>query len=257
MGRDLHPFSLAVLLLSSFAAAAAKSADEGAIFELANSLSNPPASWGSAGDVCIFDGITCEHAGSGRVTVINLRDKGLTGTLPTSMSSLTALKELHLQGNALHGDFPSLAGFTDLTRLVLDGNAFTSLPSDFLKDLPSLQYLSLEDLPLKPWAVPGAIVGSSSLETFSASNASIAGAFPAVLANLSSLKYLRLSYNSLTGGLPAGLAELIALETLQLNNQISDAKLSGSIDVVAAMTNLKLLWIQSNKFTGPIPEFSN
>ncbi|XP_051207420.1 receptor protein kinase WSS1 [Lolium perenne] len=257
MGRDLHPFSLAVLLLSSFAAAAAKSADEGAIFELANSLSNPPASWGSAGDVCIFDGITCEHAGSGRVTVINLRDKGLTGTLPTSMSSLTALKELHLQGNALHGDFPSLAGFTDLTRLVLDGNAFTSLPSDFLKDLPSLQYLSLEDLPLKPWAVPGAIVGSSSLETFSASNASIAGAFPAVLANLSSLKYLRLSYNSLTGGLPAGLAELIALETLQLNNQISDAKLSGSIDVVAAMTNLKLLWIQSNKFTGPIPDFSN
>ncbi|KAM0852098.1 hypothetical protein ACQ4PT_051988 [Festuca glaucescens] len=257
MGRDLHLFPSAVLLLSSFAAAAAKSADEGAIFELANSLSNPPASWGSAGDVCIFDGITCEHAGLGRVTVVNLRDKGLAGTLPTSLSSLTALKELQLQGNALHGDFPSLAGFTDLTRLVLDGNAFTSLPSDFLKDLPSLQYLSLEDLPLKPWAVPAAIVGSSSLETFSASNASIAGAFPAVLANLSSLKSLRLSYNNLTGGLPAGLAELIALETLQLNNQMSDGKLSGSIDVVAAMTNLKLLWIQSNKFTGPIPDFSN
>ncbi|CAM0873741.1 unnamed protein product [Alopecurus aequalis] len=257
MGRDLHLFSLAVLLISSLAAAAAKSADDGAIFELAKSLSNPPSSWGSGGDVCIFDGITCEPGGSGRVTVINLRDKGLNGTLPTSLSSLTALKELQLQGNALHGDFPSLAGFTDLTRLVLDGNGFTSLPSDFLKELPSLQYLSLEDLPLKPWAVPEAILGSSSLETFSASNASITGAFPAVLANLPSLKSLRLSYNNLTGGLPAGLAELIALESLQLNNQMSDGKLSGSIDVVASMTNLKLLWIQSNKFTGPIPDLSN
>lgn len=257
MGRDLHIFPLSVLLLSSLAAANAKSADEGPIFELAKSLSNLPSSWGAGSDVCIFDGITCERGGSGRVTIINLRDKGLTGTLPTSLSLLTALKELQLQGNALHGDFPSLAGFTDLTRLVLDGNGFTSLPSDFLKDLPSLQYLSLENLPLKPWAVPDAIVGSSSLETFSASNASIVGAFPAVLANLSSLKSLRLSYNNLTGGLPAGLAELIALEILQLNNQMSDGKLSGSIGVVAAITNLKLLWIQSNKFTGPIPDFSN
>jgi len=259
MGRDLHLFPLSILLLLSSlaAAAAAKSADEGAIFDLAKSLSNLPSSWGAGGDVCVFDGITCERGGSGRVTIINLRDKGLTGTLPTSLSSLTALKELQLQGNALQGDFPSLAGFNDLTRLVLDGNGFTSLPSDFLKDMPSMQYLSLDNLPLKPWAVPDAIVGSSSLETFSASNASIVGAFPAVLANLSSLKSLRLSYNNLTGGLPAGLAELISLEILQLNNQMSDVKLSGSIGVVAAITNLKLLWIQSNKFTGPIPDFSN
>ncbi|KAI4966471.1 hypothetical protein ZWY2020_040834 [Hordeum vulgare] len=256
MGRDLHLILLAVLLVSSLVAAA-KSADEDVIFGLAKLLSNPPSSWGASGDVCVFDGITCERGGSGRVTSIDLGDMGLTGTLPTSLSSLTALKELHLQGNALHGDFSSLAGCTDLTRLVLDGNGFTSLPSDFLKDLPSLQYLSLEDLPLKPWSVPDAIVGSSFLETFSASNASIAGAFPTVLANLSSLRSLRLSYNNLTGGLPAGLAELIALESLQLNNQMSDGKLSGSIDVVAAMKNLRLLWIQSNKFTGPIPDFSN
>ncbi|XBH56088.1 hypothetical protein VPH35_078005 [Triticum aestivum] len=256
MGRDSHLILLVVLLVSSLAAAA-KSADEDVIFGLAKLLSSPPSSWGAGGDVCVFEGITCERGGSGGVTSIDLGDMGLTGTLPTSLSSLTALKELHLQGNALHGDFPSLAGCTDLTRLVLDGNGFTSLPSDFLKDLPSLQYLSLEDLPLKPWSVPDAIVGSSLLETFSASNASIAGAFPAVLANLSSLRSLRLSYNNLTGGLPAGLAELIALESLQLNNQISDGKLSGSIAVVAAMKNLRLLWIQSNKFTGPIPDFSN
>ena len=192
MGWDLHLLSLAVLLISSLACAAGKSADDGAIFDLAKSLSNPPASWGSGGDVCAYDGITCERGGSGRVTAISLRDRGLTGNLSASLSSLTALKELQLQGNKLHGDFPSIAGFTDLTRLVLDGNGFTSLPTDFLKDLPSLQYLSLENLPLKPWAVPDAILGSSSLETFSASNASIAGSFPAVLANLSSLKYLRL-----------------------------------------------------------------
>uniref|UniRef100_J3N842 Protein kinase domain-containing protein n=2 Tax=Oryza brachyantha TaxID=4533 RepID=J3N842_ORYBR len=143
-----------------------------------------------------------------------------------------------------------------LTRLALDGNAFASLPGDFLKGLTSLQYLSMDDLPLRPWSVPDAIADCSSLDTFSASNASITGAFPAVLASLPSLRYLRLSYNNLSGDLPAALSALIAMESLQLNNQKSDDKLSGPIDVIAAMKSLKLLWIQSNRFTGPIPDLS-
>ncbi|KAF0897400.1 hypothetical protein E2562_036936 [Oryza meyeriana var. granulata] len=254
MGRETRR-RLLLLLLFAAAAAVAESSDADAIRDLAMSVSALGQSW--AGDnVCGFEGVTCERGGSGKVTSLNLADKGLAGTLPPSLSTLTSLTALQLQGNALAGAVPSLAGMGSLTRLALDGNAFTSLPADFLEGLTSLQYLSMDDLPLQPWSVPDAIANCSSLDTFSASNASIAGAFPAVLASLASLRYLRLSYNNLTGGLPPMLSALIAMESLQLNNQKSDEKLSGPIDVIGSMKSLKLLWIQSNRFMGPIPDLS-
>ena len=60
--------------------------------------------------VCAYEGVTCDKA-LGRVTAINLRDKGLAGTLPRS--SLAALTELQLGGN-------ELAGLASLDRVVLD-----------------------------------------------------------------------------------------------------------------------------------------
>uniref|UniRef100_A0A0D9XRT5 non-specific serine/threonine protein kinase n=1 Tax=Leersia perrieri TaxID=77586 RepID=A0A0D9XRT5_9ORYZ len=186
-----------------------------------------------------------------------IHDRRLSGSLPPSLSTLTSLTALQLQGNHLTGDVPSLARMGSLTRLALDSNAFASLPPDFLQGLTSLQSLTMDDLGLlRPWSIPDAISTCSSLQTFSASNASIVGAFPAVLGSLESLRYLRLSYNNLTGELPPTLGQLSAMESLQLNNQQSEEKLSGRIDVVAAMKSLKLLWIQSNKFTGPIPDLS-
>jgi Leucine-rich repeat (LRR) protein len=230
-------------------------ADAGVILDLAKSLTNPPPSW-TGTDVCggvSFSGITCD--GAGRVTGINLVKLHLSGTLPSSLANLTALQSLQLQGNVLEGDVPSLARMGSLETLVLDGNAFSALPPDFLEGLPSLLKLSMDDLPLEPWSIPDAIAGCAMLQTFSASNASVSGPFPAVLANLTSLQTLRLSYNNLTGVLPVGLEALGALETLQLNNQRSAGKLSGPIDVVVKLPSLKTLFLQSNSFTGPIPEF--
>uniref|UniRef100_A0A0E0MF69 non-specific serine/threonine protein kinase n=1 Tax=Oryza punctata TaxID=4537 RepID=A0A0E0MF69_ORYPU len=251
MGRDTRRLLLFLLFLAGVAESASSDAD--AIHDLAKSV--PSLGW-DGDNVCGFEGVTCERGGSGKVTELNLADKALSGTLPPTLSSLTSLTALQLQGNALTGAVPSLSGMASLTRLALDGNAFTSLPTDFLHGLTSLQYLSMDNLPLQPWPVPDAIANCSSLDTFYASNASISGAFPAVLATLVSLRYLRLSYNNLTGGLPPELSSLIAMESLQLNNQRSDEKLSGPIDVIASMKSLKLLWIQSNKFTGPIPDLS-
>ncbi|KAJ1275440.1 hypothetical protein BS78_05G135600 [Paspalum vaginatum] len=239
------------------AAATAMTADVAVILELAKSLTNPPPSW-TGKDVCggaYFNGITCN--GAGRVTGINLANKQLSGTLPSSISNLTALQSLQLQGNALKGDVPSLAQMASLDTLALDGNAFTTLPPDFLEGLPLLRKLSMADLPLKPWSIPDAIAGCAALQDFSAFNASISGHLPAVLANLTSLQMLRLSYNYLTGGLPMELEGLAELQTLELNNQKSDAKMSGPIDVVAKLQSLQTLWLQSNSFTGPIPEFGS
>ncbi|KAL6875577.1 hypothetical protein ACP4OV_013090 [Aristida adscensionis] len=250
------PLLLLLAAVASLAAApaAAESEDAVAIADLAKSLSSAP--WVAAGgDFCGGKYIGCD--GSGRVTSINLAGRGLSGTLPSSLSSLTALESLQLQGNALTGAVPSLAGMSSLATLVLDNNAFTSLGSDFLKGLTSLVELSLDHLPLEPWSVPDAIAGCAQLQTFSAFNASLTGPFPAVLVKLTSLESIQLPYNYLEGGLPAGLAGLSVLGTLRLNNQMSKEKLSGPIDVLASLKSLRELWIQSNAFTGPIPDFSN
>ncbi|CAM0148361.1 unnamed protein product [Urochloa decumbens] len=238
------------------AAATANTADAGVILELAKSLTKPPPSW-TGTDVCggaSFQGITCD--GAGRVIGINLAKQQLYGTLPSSLSDLTELQWLQLQGNALEGAVPSLVRMGSLETLALDGNAFTILPPDFLEGLPALRSLSMGDLPLKSWSIPDAIAECTALQNFSVSNSTVTGPFPAVLPNLTSLRMLRLSYNYLTGGLPTALEGLGSLESLELNNQQSKDKLSGPIDVVAKLVSLKTLWLQSNLFTGPIPEFS-
>ncbi|GJN40166.1 hypothetical protein PR202_gb29344 [Eleusine coracana subsp. coracana] len=252
MGRaGFAPLLLVLVSAAAMGTATAESGDAAAIADLVKSLSLD----GGGGDGCDVAGIKCD--GSGRVTGINLVGKGLSGTLPASLSSLTALQSLQLQDNALTGAVPSLAGMGSLSDLALDNNRFSSLPDDFLQGLTSLTSLSMDQIPsLKAWQIPDAIANCGMLQNFTASNASIVGSFPAVLANLTSLRLLRLSYNNLTGPLPAELSGFDALETLQLNNQNSE-KLSGPIDVLTTVKSLKVMRLQSNAFTGPIPDFSD
>ncbi|KAF8643918.1 hypothetical protein HU200_066638 [Digitaria exilis] len=115
----------------------------------------------------------------------------------------------------------------------------------------------MDNLPLQPWLIPNTIAKCTALQIFSASNTSIIGALPAELANLKSLTILWLSYNYLRGSLHAWLAELSSLEILGLDNQMSDVKLSGNLDVLGSLKSLKELWIQSNLFSGQIPDFNN
>ncbi|PVH47475.1 hypothetical protein PAHAL_4G071400 [Panicum hallii] len=192
MGMEMKHFQITLLLSCCLAAAAAAgigcSSDADAIADVARSLARPPSTWtAGGGDACSFKGVTCSP--SGRVTAIDLAGQGLAGTLPSSLSSLTALESLQLQGNVFSGAVPPPRA-PSLTRLSLEGNAFTSLPEDLLRATPALRSLSTDGLPLQPWPFPDL----PALHTFSASNASIAGHFPAagVVANL-------MSHNNLTG----------------------------------------------------------
>nr|CAB3447110.1 unnamed protein product [Digitaria exilis] len=127
MGREgffcvLLLITTAAAYSTSVATLTAKSGDAGVISDFTKRLSNPPRSWVRGGDVCsgTFVGITCDV--SGRITGINLTDKGLSGTLTLFLSSLGALEILDLSGNQLTGAISSLAGMTSLTYLVLTGN---------------------------------------------------------------------------------------------------------------------------------------
>ncbi|KAJ0988932.1 hypothetical protein J5N97_007288 [Dioscorea zingiberensis] len=252
--RILFFFFTALLFFSSFPAS--NGADADVITALAQSLGNTPASWKAGSDPCSskWEGIVCDS--SGAVTDINLGSKSLTGTLPSTLNQLSSLKSLQLQQNKISGSLPSLSGLGSLQSVSLYGNSFTSMPDRFFSGLTSIQKISLDDNPLDPWSIPEDLSQCNALTDFSASNASINGSIPDFLGTMPSLQSLRLSYNQLTGGLPPTLAGSV-LQSLLLNNQKSGAKLSGRIDVIGSATQLSMVWLQSNGFTGPIPDVSN
>ncbi|KAL0906588.1 hypothetical protein M5K25_025092 [Dendrobium thyrsiflorum] len=227
--------------------------DADAMSEFAKSLGNPPKDWIPGSDPCSskWTGVLCS---GGRVTAINLRGRGLAGTLPSSLSSLTSLQSLFLPGNQLSGPLPSFGNLATLQEISVSSNLFTSVPSDFFSGLSGLQKISLDDNPLAPWELPESFA-ECPLVSVSASNASISGALPDFFDRLSSLQSFRLSYNNISGPLPASLPRSPIRELL-LNNQ-QGTKLSGGIDVIGQMEQLSLLWIQSNAFSGPIPDLSN
>ncbi|WOL14424.1 hypothetical protein Cni_G23204 [Canna indica] len=253
--RVLFPFLAWLFVLDLAWQCGAASPDADAMGDLARSLSGHPSSWKSGSDPCspAWEGVTCS---GGRVTIINLVSKGISGTLPASLGKLTSLTSIQLQRNSISGPLPLIGDLSSLQFLYLDGNSFDSLPDGFFSGLSGLQKVSLDDLPLAPWNLSQDISAAVGLEELSASNASLTGTLPDFLGSLPNLNLLRLSYNQLVGSLPTSLAGS-GLQQLLLNNQKSRDMLSGRIDVIGAMPELIMVWLQSNAFSGPIPDLSN
>ncbi|KAF4355294.1 hypothetical protein F8388_026564 [Cannabis sativa] len=233
---------------------ATSTADESAVMsKLLSVISPAPKGWLSIADYCsAWDGIKCS---SGKVTVINLRDMSLIGTLPSDLGTLSQLTTLSLQGNHFKGSFPSMANLSLLQSIYLDGNSFTSIPSGCFQGLTNLQTLSIStNINLAPWSFPAELVGSSRLVTLYAKSCNMFGTIPDIFGSFSNLQDVRLSYNNLTGVLPLSFAGS-GIRNLWLNNQ--QMGLSGTIEVLANMTSLYQLWLHKNMFTGPIPDLSN
>ncbi|WCJ27629.1 Leucine-rich repeat protein kinase family protein [Euphorbia peplus] len=244
----VHLFLFLFLLIS-----AATAEDSDVILKLAKSITPLPSGWSSTSSsgFCDWKGIQCN---SGSVTSINLNNQGLSGNLPTEISSLTSLKTLSLQNNHLSGSIPSFANLSSLASVYLDSNNFTSVTPGAFRGVVSLQTLSLgSNYDLAPWELPADLADSTVLATLTASQCNIYGSIPDIFGSLPSLQNLRLSYNNLTGVLPPSMAKS-AIQNLWVNNQ--QMGLSGSIDVLESMTQLAQVWLHKNQFTGPIPDLS-
>ncbi|WCJ38237.1 Receptor-like kinase TMK4 [Euphorbia peplus] len=228
--------------------------DSLAMQKLATAITPIPNGWSAAASIhyCEWQGIKCDV--SLRVTTIILSNKGLVGTLPSQLSSLSQLQHLSLDQNYLSGPLPSLSNLTSLQEIHLSSNNFTSIPRNFFRGLVSLQVVRIGQNPsLSPWTISSDISESTSLRFFEASQANIMGSLPDVFASLPSLKDLRLSYNNLTGTLPRSFA-YSGINNLWINYQ--KVGLSGTIDVLSSMTGLRQAWLHANQFTGPIPDLS-
>ncbi|KAM1078505.1 hypothetical protein TB2_025192 [Malus domestica] len=206
-------------------------------------------------DPCQWTHVGCSD--DKRVTRIQLGHLNIEGTLPSSLQNLTELERLELQWNKISGPLPSLSGLSSLQVLLISNNLFTSIPSDFFTGMTSLQSVEIDNNPFMSWEIPETLKNASSLQNFSANSANITGKIPYFFNGdaFPSLVNLHLAFNGLEGDLPTSFSGL-QIQSLWLNGQESVGKLGGSIAVLQNMTLLKEVWLHSNAFSGPLPDFS-
>ncbi|GAB2296930.1 hypothetical protein Dimus_031032 [Dionaea muscipula] len=245
-------------IISLLTIAGSTSPDAAAMAALKSSLILPSSIDWSDPDPCNWQHVRCDTGN--RITRIQLGNSGVSGSLSPSISNLASLVVLELMNNNFTGALPSLRGLSNLESVVLHGNGFSSIPSDFFNGLSSLQVAYLDSNPFQPWSIPQGLQSASSLQNFSANSANVVGVIPDFFNSTTfpGLAHLHLVNNGLEGVLPAGFAGL-SLQSLWLTGQksaIGTRTLNGSIGVVGNMTRLEQVWLGMNGFTGPIPDLS-
>ncbi|PAN51214.1 hypothetical protein PAHAL_9G578800 [Panicum hallii] len=119
-----------------------------AMGDLARSLKNPPPDW--AGDPCLppllsWTGVVCSPGSPVRVLSLDLKNHGLSGSLPDSIGNLTGMQTINLSGNKLSGSIPDLGSMHTLSVLHLDGNQFSGTIKPSMETLINLKELYLNN----------------------------------------------------------------------------------------------------------------
>ena len=205
--------------------------------------------WAVNATMAAWEGITVLGTPP-RVTELRLHAKNLTGTLPTTLGSLTGLIDLDLAGNALTGSIPTQLG--DLTALqwldLHDNQLSGSIPTQ-LGSLTKLESLKLHRNALTG-SIPTQLGSLTALTRLDLYKNQLTGSIPVELGDLAALEYLFLADNQLTGSIPVELGDLGSLRQLDLR----DNQLSGSIpDDLGDLSSLKDLFLANNQLSGAIP----
>ncbi|XP_059072720.1 probable LRR receptor-like serine/threonine-protein kinase At1g67720 isoform X2 [Cryptomeria japonica] len=107
------------------------------IFNLSN--------WNCISDPCFiypWEGINCNNGPEiVRVLEIDLSNRNLTGSIPSTLGNMTALVKLSLDNNHLTGGLPDLSKLVILERLHLQNNDLSGDVPDWLSELPNLKEL--------------------------------------------------------------------------------------------------------------------
>ncbi len=190
------------------------------------------------------------HPGSGRIFSMDLRDNGLTGSIPPDIGDFTSLVALNLSGNQLTGSIPpELGKLSRMDNLDLYDNGLTgSIPPD-IGDIASLRFLRLSDNQFTG-AIPPELGKLSQLENLWLSGNGLNGSIPSGFGKLEHLTALNLSGNQFTGSIPAELGDLALLEVLRLEQNSLSGSIPPEIGGLAALRDLNL---GDNDLSGGVP----
>ncbi|XP_028091420.1 probable leucine-rich repeat receptor-like protein kinase At5g49770 [Camellia sinensis] len=197
-------------------AASTNSIDVDALNALKSKWKNTPPNWVGS-DPCgsSWDGISCNNS---RVTSMVLAGMDLTGSLSNDILSLSELQYLDLSNNkGLTGTLPSSIGnLNQLTTLILIGCSFFGPIPDSIGSLQQLVFLALNANSFSG-PIPPSIGYVQTLEAICFNWNSLNGPVPSNLNNLTSVRELYLSNNNLNGPSP-NLTGMNFLNSLDMSN---------------------------------------
>ena len=149
-----------------------------------------------------WDGVTVS---GNRVAQLDLKSKGMTGSIPSALGQLKGLTLLYLYENELTGSIPSeLGGLMSLEWLSLRSNGLTGSIPSALGQLANLKGLLLQNNGLSG-SIPSELVGLKKLSSLYLDGNELSGSIPAELGQLTRLRTLSLSGNGLSGCIPHAL----------------------------------------------------
>ena len=204
--------------------------------------------WSADTPITQWEGVTVRGT-TARVRYLDLRDRGLGGSIPTGLGRLSNLTYLNLRRNDLTGPIPTeLDSLTNLRVLNLHSNELSGTIPD-LSSMTHLQQLYLANNSLSG-GMPGWLGDMTNVKELWLWGNELSGPIPN-LSGMTSLDRLKLQDNKLTGGIPAWFGEMTNLRYLYLHRN----PLRGTIPPeLGGMTKLRYVWLHSNELTGEIPE---
>ncbi|CAB9499886.1 leucine Rich Repeat [Seminavis robusta] len=148
------------------------------------------------------------------LTVLDWSNNLFTGTLPTELAALPALRVLDLQNCLFTGVLPTTLGTfaqSQLEFLKLNDNRFTGVIPSELGQVSSLKWLLLKQNHLVG-TIPTELGGLMGVAWLLLNHNRLSGTIPTEFGQLNSVRFLRLHENDLTGQVPQDVC------TLQANN---------------------------------------
>jgi len=123
----------------------------------------------------------------GRITLLNLFNMELNGTIPDEIGNLTELKQLGLKSNNFNGGIPeSIGELTNLTQLSLSNNLLNGSLHESLGNLSKLILLDVSNNNLESF-IPSTIGNLSGLHTFLVNSNNFSGSIPESLCEIGNL----------------------------------------------------------------------